>query len=100
EMRVSKVVLDDEALRMVREAAASGAVRIVTNRPDKGTVDEYDKKEREAREAHHIPDSERVILLEVRPGDASEFTDVLEVVGNEVGRHRVLRCVSPAVPNA
>ena len=36
----------------------------------------------------------------MRPGDASQFTDVLEVQGVEVGPYRVLRCESPAIPNA
>jgi hypothetical protein len=101
ELRHKSVILNELALRLVEDAARRGTVRIVTNRPDKGTVDEYDKKEGEARDSHHIPAEESVLLLEVRPGDASEFTDdVLEVSGHEVGRHRVLRCDSPAIPNA
>jgi hypothetical protein len=100
ELRVNEVVLDDEAMRFVREASQTGVVRIVTNRPDKGTQDEYDKKESEARDAHHIPRDDKVLLLEVRISDASQFTEVLKVRGRTIGRHKVLRCDSPAVPNA
>jgi hypothetical protein len=32
--------------------------------------------------------------------DASEFTDVLEVRGVEIGGHKVLRAVSSVAPNA
>jgi hypothetical protein len=39
-------------------------------------------------------------LIEVQVEDASEFTDVLEVRGVEVGGHQVLRSVSSVVPNA
>ena len=41
-----------------------------------------------------------MLFLEVRPGDVSEFTLTLEVTGAEVGGHHILRCVSPAIPNA
>jgi hypothetical protein len=100
ELRVSRVVLDEEAQRFVREASQTGVIRIVTNRPDKGTTDEYDAKEKEAREAHHIPRDDKILLLEVRISDASQFADVLQVRGKAMGRHKVLRCDSPAVPNA
>ena len=41
-----------------------------------------------------------MLFLEVRPGDASDFSDVLNVRGVEVGGFRVLRSTSPAIPNA
>ena len=41
-----------------------------------------------------------MLFIEVRPGDVSDFSDVLQVRGVMVDRHRVLRCVSPAIPNA
>ena len=41
-----------------------------------------------------------VLFLEVKPGDASAFSEVLHVQGVDVGGHHVLRCTSPAIPNA
>jgi hypothetical protein len=79
---------------------AARTVRIIANRPDLGDVAEYDHKLREARDSHHLPPDERVLFVEVRPGDVSEFSGRLTVHGVEVGGHRVLRCVSAAVPNA
>ena len=40
------------------------------------------------------------VTSEVRVEDASEFEDVLEVRGVEVGPHKVLRAESSVVPNA
>ena len=41
-----------------------------------------------------------VLFLEIRPGDASQFSEVLKVQGVEIAGYRVLRCQSPAIPNA
>lgn len=99
ELRVESVEADDTVRRFLINA--SGApVRIIANRPDSGLPEEYDHKLREASESHHLPSDEYVMFVEVRPGDVSDFSDVLNVSGVNVGRHRVLRCVSPAVPNA
>ena len=54
----------------------------------------------EQRENNHIPEDVPVLFLEIDVEDASEFEDVLEVRGVEIGGHRVLRGESSAVPNA
>jgi len=99
ELRVHGIVADAAAQMFIREAAAA-PVRIIANRPDLGDAAEYDHKLQEARDSHHLPLEERVLFVEVRPGDVSEFSGTLKVTGVEVGDHRVLRCVSAAVPNA
>jgi hypothetical protein len=99
ELRVHGIDADARAQAFIR-AAAAAPVRIIANRPDTGDVAEYDHKLREASDSHHLPSDERILFVEVRPGDVSEFSDRLSVTGVEVGAHRVLRCVSPAIPNA
>jgi hypothetical protein len=99
ELRVQGVDADRIAIQFISEAAVA-PVRIIANRPDTGTADEYEHKLREARDSHHLPPDEPVLFVEVRPSDASDFSEVLQVRGVEVAGHRVLRCVSPAVPNA
>ncbi len=99
ELRVRGVEADEAAQRFLREAAGA-PVRVIANRPDSGGPEEYEAKLREARDSHHLPPDERVLFVEVRPGDVSEFSDTLKVAGAEVGGHRILRCVSPAIPNA
>jgi hypothetical protein len=99
ELRIGSVTLNPRALAFIDEVS-SGGVRIIAHRPDKRSVDEYDKKEAQAREDHSLEDGEPLLFLEVMQGDASDFTEDLEVRGARVGRHRILRCKSPAVPNA
>ena len=99
ELRVHGVKADPLAEQFLREAARQ-PVRIIANRPDSGLPDEYAHKLREAQESHHLPREMRVLFVEVRPSDASEFSEVLNVEGVDIGGHHVLRCASPAIPNA
>ena len=99
ELRVEKVELDDRAREFIRQAAR-GTIRIITNRCDAGTALEYQMKEREKRDDNHIPPSEPIIFFEVTPGDASEFSGILRIRGENVDGYKILRTESPAVPNA
>ncbi len=99
ELRVRAVEADD-LVRAFLGDATSGPVRIIANRPDTGLPEEYEHKLKEAMESHHLTPDDAVLFVEVRPGDVSEFSGVLQVTGATVDRHRVLRCVSPAIPNA
>jgi hypothetical protein len=100
ELRVRGVEPDETATRFIESAALSGTVRIIANRPDRGDRAEYEGKMNEARDSHHLGVAEPVLFLEVRPGDASEFSEVLRVQGVEIDGFKVLRCQSPAIPNA
>jgi hypothetical protein len=100
EIRIRGVSYDDTSLRFVREAARSQVVRVIANRPDTGQFEEYAQKLEEARRTHLLPADEPVLFLEIRPGDVSAFADVLHVRGVDIGGFRVLRCSSPAIPNA
>jgi hypothetical protein len=99
ELRVQGVVADPRAEMFLREVAHA-PIRIIANRPDTGLPSEYAHKLREAQESHHLPPNTRVLFVEVRPTDASAFSDVLKVEGADIGGHHVLRCASPAIPNA
>ena len=99
ELRVQGVTADPMAEQFLQEAA-NVPIRIIANRPDTGLPEEYARKLRDAQESHHLPPDARVLFVEVKPSDASLFSEVLVVEGAEVGGHRVLRCASPAIPNA
>jgi hypothetical protein len=99
ELRIDKVSLSEPAAAFVDEVSPFG-VRLIAHRPDKRNEEEYDKKEQQARDDHSLDKGEPILFLEVLQGDASDFTEDLQVRGAQVGRHRVLRCTSPAIPNA
>jgi hypothetical protein len=100
ELRQERIELDERALRFIEEASHEGEIHIVANRRQAGDEAEYDNKEKEQREDNHIPPNVPILFLEVDVEDASEFEDVLEVRGVEVGGHKVMRAVSSVVPNA
>jgi len=99
EIRIDDIRYDEIAGRFVNEAVERQAVRIIASRPNTGLPAEYARKFADAQRSHHLPD-DLVLFLEVRPGDASDFRGNLDVHGVEVGVYRVLRCSSPAIPNA
>jgi len=100
EIRIEGIDYDDTALAFVREAATRGSLRIIASRPNSGRPEEYARKLRDANNSHHIPSGDFVVFLEVKPGDASNFADVLRVQGVEMEGFRILRSSSPAIPNA
>ena len=101
ELRVHGIEPDEIASHFITDAASRGeGVRIIAMRPRSGLPQEYENKLREATDSHRLSPTDPVLFLEIRPGDASQFSEVLKVHGVEVGRHRVLQCQSPAIPNA
>ena len=100
ELRQESIDMDETASRFIEEASEKGDIHLVAHRRRNGTKEEYARKESQQREDNHIPFGVPILFLEVQVEDASEFMDVLEVKGVEVGGHKVLRSVSSVVPNA
>jgi hypothetical protein len=98
ELRQERIEMDETARRFIEETGKE--IHIVAHRRRRGDEREYAAKEKEQREDNHIPEGEPILFLEVAVEDASEFEDVLEVSGVEVGDHKVLRAKSSVVPNA
>jgi hypothetical protein len=99
ELRVTEVVLDENARRFVK-AAAESELRIIANEPDARDLLEYLEKEHEERTRNQIPQDDPVLFLEVTVVDPSEFEAQLQVTGEERHGYRILRMESSAVPNA
>ncbi len=98
ELRQERIEVDEVAQGFIDEAGEH--IHLVAHRRRQGTEEEYARKERQQREDNHIPEDQPILFLEVQVEDASEFEDVLEVRGVEVGPHKVLRAESSVVPNA
>jgi hypothetical protein len=99
ELRVTEVILDENAQRFVKEAAES-ELRIIANEPHARDLLEYLEKEHEERTRNQIPPDDPVLFLEVTVVDPSEFEAQLQVTGEERHGYRILRMESTAVPNS
>ncbi|MBP6744013.1 amino acid transporter [bacterium] len=95
ELRIREVVLDHTAKQFIKDDPDQ-EIRLVAHRPG----GDLEKAEQEAMTTHNLH-NEYLIFVEVTVSDASEFKLKQVVVrGEQVGRFRVLKCTSPAIPNA
>ncbi|WP_461035821.1 APC family permease [Streptomyces mayteni] len=102
ELRTRQITLDDDAARMIDDAAARGPLRIIANEPNERyyrSAAEYREKEYSQREETHIPDGGPVLFLEVTVPDSSDFTADVTVRGERRYGCHVLRVEGPVVPN-
>lgn len=100
ELRVDEVQFDAAAEKFITELlSTSGGLCLLAHRPGGAG---YGTKERETRIVHKLtPEEATFAFLEVGISDPSQFTgESLTVTGHLVDGYRVLRCQSPAVPNA
>ncbi|MEU8075433.1 amino acid transporter [Catellatospora citrea] len=101
ELRVKHIEFDERARKFVTDSIAhDGQLNLIANRRQAGDVAEYSAKEREQRGMNPVPGGADVLFLEIDVVDPSQFADVLQVTGAQVGQYRVLRASAPAAPNA
>lgn len=99
ELRIRRVAFDQTATDFIAQAG-NGPIRIIAHRP--GGHSSYLDKMKELKDTHGLDVTcDRVIFLEVTALDPSAFEEeVLDVSGVRMGDFKVMRCQSPAVPNA
>ena len=101
ELRVDKVIISPEALSFIDSSLKShwGEIRLLAH---KRGMKDFRQKEERARLVHSIQEEEGdFIFLEIELSDVSEFCEqLLEIKGCEEDSNKILRCCSPAVPNA
>jgi Amino acid permease len=102
ELRAESIELDETAQRFVDEASKGEKIHIIAHRHRRTSdePEEYATTEEEQREDNHVPADVPLLFLEIDITDPSEFEEVLEIEGVEVGDYKVLRTESPAVPNS
>jgi len=101
ELRQERIEIDERAQDFIDGAKTRDGIHVVAHRRRPADSHEvYAAKLAEQREDNHLSPEEPVLFLEVDVEDASEFEDVLEVRGKDVGGFRVLRAQSSVVPNA
>lgn len=100
ELRIETVEFDAQANHFIDDILQKhGQICLLAHRP---SGSDYAQKESEIRIVHKVTESEAsFIFLEVSLEDPSDFVDdCLQVKGCEIDGFRVLRCASPAIPNA
>jgi hypothetical protein len=101
ELRIDKIHADHTALQFIDQALSSkiGEVRLLAHRAG---MKDFKEKERQSRLAHRVSKEDgEFIFLEVELSDTSEFArDLLELKGREESGYKIIRCSSPAIPNA
>ncbi|RFA11877.1 amino acid transporter [Subtercola boreus] len=99
QLRATSVTLDETALEFLRADAELRVIHLIANEPDDGSALEYRIKNKEERHDSHIPNSARIIFIEVYPADSSNFEEDLVVRGVTKHGYRVLEVRSGNVPN-
>jgi hypothetical protein len=99
ELRIREIVLDD-ASREFLFRDHDQVIRLISHRPIHRSMEEYESQDALARMAHNLRSNEQLLFLEIHRVDSSDFEASLRVTGICVGRYRILRASSPAVPNA
>lgn len=101
ELRADVIRFDPAARQFIADSLDyDGALNLIANRRQAGDAQEYAEKEFDQRGQNAVPGAADVIFLEIDIIDPSNFGDTLDVKGNHVNGHRILRVESPAAPNA
>ncbi|MBV9499744.1 MAG: amino acid transporter [Acidobacteriaceae bacterium] len=99
ELRITGVHLDASAEALLAEDQDQ-EIHIIARKPGDESEEGLDQADRKIRWAHHLPIGERVYFFEVQRSDASTFEETLQIRGERLGKHCILRAQSPAIANS
>jgi hypothetical protein len=99
ELRITGVDLDAKARELLAQDEDQ-VIRLIARKPDDDCEEALDRADEEVRCAHNIAPGERIYFLEIHRSDASTFEKTLQVRGEKIGTHAMLRAQSPVVANS
>ena len=100
ELRATSVSFDEAALKIVRESAEGSVLRVIAHEPVRMSAARYRHKLDHARVASHLPETSRVVFIEIKVSDFSDFAQDIVVSG--ITRHGfpILQANAPSIPTA
>ena len=99
ELRITAVDLDQTAEEIIRTLGHE-SLRIIPRKPRPTEPEELDRLDKFVRQVQGLPEGARIVFLEVERTDASEFSEHLQVKGERINNHCILRTQSPIVANS
>ena len=99
ELRITGIVLDDQAQALLAESARQ-TIRIIAWNPRNPSNKDLDKADVELRQLHGLEHDDSIYFFEVERGNTSDFTECISVKGFREGSNRVLHARSAAVANS
>jgi hypothetical protein len=99
ELRICGIQLDATAETLLGEDE-DGVIHLVARKPGDDSAEALDQADRDIRSAHNLPANEHIYFFEVERTDASTFEETIQVRGERLGEHAILRAQSPVVANS
>ena len=99
ELRITGVHLSNEADEILKNSCDE-VIRVIPRRPKPTTPQDLDRIDKLVRTIHGLPPHAKIVFLEMKRTDASEFDQHLSVQGEKIANHCILRASSPIVANA
>lgn len=99
ELRITGIQLDAVAEDIIRSAGHQ-SIRVIPRKPRPVSASEMDELDEFVRSVQGLPPDAKVVFLEIERTDASEFAEQLQVSGERIDSHCILRARSPIVANS
>jgi hypothetical protein len=100
ELRATSVTLDAAALEIIKTSTEDSMVRIIAHEPVRLSAARYRHKLAHAKMASHLPEEARVLFIEIKVSDFSDFAQDIKVCGITRHGYKILVAEAPSVPTA